>query len=88
MKINWKVRVQSGAFWAGVLSAVAAAVFAILDLCGVQTGVTVDKIINVGMLVLAAFSAIGVISDPTTKGVFDSAQALTYTTPKSDKEDK
>lgn len=84
-KINWKVRMQSGAFWAGVLSAVAVAVFAILDLCGVQTGVTVEKIINVGMLVLAALSAIGVISDPTTKGLSDSRQALTYEKPREDK---
>lgn len=84
MKINWKVRIQSGPFWVGVLSAAAAAVFAVLDLCGVVTNVTADKIINVGTLILMALAAVGVISDPTTKGLSDSRRALTYQEPGED----
>lgn len=84
-KINWKVRAQSGAFWAGVLGAVTVAVFAVLDLCGVDMGIDADRVISVGMLVLSALAAIGVISDPTTKGLSDSAQALTYAAPREGK---
>lgn len=84
MKINWKVRIKSGAFWMGVLSAVTAAIFALLNLCGVVTNVKAEQVLQVGTLVLMALAAIGVITDPTTKGMSDSQQALTYTVPKED----
>lgn len=82
--INWKVRLQSGSWWMGIISAVVVAVFAILKLCKVALPVTADEIMNVAMLVLMIPVAIGIISDPTTKGVSDSQQALTYDEPKSD----
>lgn len=85
MHINWKVRVKSGAFWMGVLSAVTAAVFELLNLCGVVTGVKAEQVLQVGTLVLMALAAIGVITDPTTKGLNDSVQALTYDKPKEGK---
>lgn len=81
MKINWKARLKSGPFWIGVISAVVAAVFAILPLCGVELSVTADQILNVATLVLMIPASIGVISDPTTKGVCDSARALEYEAP-------
>mgnify|MGYP004713094401 FL=1 len=34
MKINWKVRLKSGSWWLGIISAVIVAVFAILNLFG------------------------------------------------------
>lgn len=86
MNINWKVRLQSGSWWMGVISAVIAAVFAILDLCNVKMSVTADDILNVATLVLMALAAIGVTTDPTTKGLGDSAQAMTYDAPKTDNE--
>ena len=79
--INWKTRLQSGPFWIGVASAVVAAVFAILPLCGVELSVTQDQVLNVFTLVLMIPASIGIISDPTTKGITDSARALTYDKP-------
>ena len=76
--INWKVRLQSGSWWMGIISAVVVAVFAILKLCKVALPVTADEIMNVAMLVLMIPAAIGITTDPTTKGVSDSPQALTY----------
>ena len=51
-KINWKVRLQSGSWWMGIISAVVVAVFAILKIFKVETSVTADEIMNVAMLVL------------------------------------
>lgn len=82
--INWKVRLQSGSWWMGIISAVVVAVFAILKIFKVETSVTADEIMNVAMLVLMIPAAIGITTDPTTKGVSDSQQALTYDEPKSD----
>lgn len=84
--INWKVRLQSGSWWMGIISAVVVAVFAILKIFKVETSVTADEIMNVAMLVLMIPAAIGITTDPTTKGVSDSQQALTYDSPKEDKE--
>jgi len=86
MKINWKVRLQSGSWWAGVISAVIIAVFAILNIFKVDISVTASEVMNVATLVLMIPAAIGIISDPTTKGVSDSTQALTYSYPKIDEE--
>lgn len=82
--INWKVRLQSGSWWMGIISAVVVAVFAILKIFKVETSVTADEIMNVAMLVLMIPAAIGITTDPTTKGVSDSQQALTYDAPKAD----
>ena len=83
-KINWKVRLQSGSWWMGIISAIVVAVFAILKICKVDVPVTADEIMNVAMLVLMIPAAIGITTDPTTKGVSDSAQAMAYDAPKQD----
>lgn len=84
MNINWKVRLKSGSWWLGIISAIVTAVFAILQLCDVDLPVTADQIMNAAMLVLMIPAAIGITTDPTTAGVSDSAQAMTYDTPKQD----
>lgn len=87
-KINWKVRLQSGSWWMGIISAVVVAVFAILKIFKVETSVTADEIMNVAMLVLMIPAAIGITTDPTTKGISDSKCAMTYERPHSDSENE
>lgn len=79
--INWKARLKSGPFWMGVISALVTAVFAILPLCGVEIPVTVEQVMNGVTLFLMVLASIGIISDPTTKGIADSSRALTYAKP-------
>lgn len=88
MKINWKTRLRSGPFWIGVISAVVAAVFTIIPLCGVELSVTAEQVMHAVTLILMIPTALGVISDPTTKGVCDSQMALTYEKPRCDGEEK
>lgn len=83
--INWKVRLQNGAWWMGVISTALIAIFTVLDMCNIPMSVSVEEAINVARLILAVPAAIGVITDPTTESFGDSSQALTYETPKSDK---
>lgn len=84
MNINWKVRLKSGSWWLGIISAVVTAVFAVLQLCNVELPVTAEQVLQAATLVLMIPAAIGITTDPTTKGVSDSAQAMTYNTPKQD----
>lgn len=84
MNINWKVRLKSGSWWLGIISAVVTAVFAVLQLCNVELPVTADQIMQAATLLLMIPAAIGITTDPTTKGVSDSAQAMAYDAPKQD----
>ena len=82
--INWKVRFTNKSFWVALIPAVllliqvVAAVFGItLDL-----GNLGDKLLDVVNALFAVLTIIGIVNDPTTKGLSDSSQAMTYTTPK------
>lgn len=85
-KINWTVRLKSKTFWLTVIPAllllvqVVAAVFGFeLDL-----GDLGNKLLAVVNALFAVLSILGIVTDPTTAGVSDSAQALTYTKPKKE----
>lgn len=87
MKINWTVRIKNKTFWLALIPAllllvqVVAAVFGIdlkLDALG-------DKLIAVVNALFAVLTILGVVTDPTTAGVGDSKQAMTYDCPKCDK---
>lgn len=82
--INWKVRMRHKAFWLALIPAllllvqVVAAVFNItMDLS--EFG---EKLLNVVNAVFVLLSILGIVTDPTTAGVKDSEQALTYGEPK------
>ena len=86
MNINWKVRLKSKTFWLAMIPAllllvqVVAAVFGFeLDL-----GVLGDRLLAVVNAVFTVLTILGVVTDPTTAGLSDSKQALTYTEPKED----
>ncbi len=88
MKINWKVRVLSVKFWLALVPAILLLAQAVAAPFGYKwdfanLGTQLTGIVNA---VFAVLSILGVVADPTTAGLTDSAQALTYTTPK--KEDK
>ena len=82
--INWTVRVKNKTFWLALIPAalllvqVVAAVFGYtLDL-----GELGDKLLAVVNALFGVLTILGIVTDPTTKGVGDSTQALTYDKPK------
>lgn len=84
-KINWMVRLKNKQFWLTLVPAVllliqvVAAVFGYtLDLGGLG-----DKLLAVVNALFAVLAILGIVTDPTTKGVADSAQAMTYEEPKA-----
>ena len=86
MNINWIVRIKNKAFWLALIPAVLLLIQVIAAPFGyewdfVALNEQLTAIINAIFGVLAI---LGVVTDPTTAGVTDSKQALTYTTPKED----
>ena len=89
MKINWKVRLKNPVFWAQVAVALLSPILVSL---GLQWGdmttwpalgeVLRQAVCSPVILVAVIVSLWGVITDPTTQGLGDSQQALTYDKPK------
>ena len=84
MKINWTVRLKNKAFWLAIIPAALLLVQSVAAVVGFQLdfGDISDKLIAVVNAVFVVLAILGIVTDPTTTGVSDSAQALTYTEPK------
>ena len=87
--INWKVRFKNPTFWVSIGIAVITPILAYMGLTAqdLTTWAAVGSLLksavsNPYMLLLVAVSVYNAVIDPTTKGISDSAQALTYTEPK------
>ena len=86
MKINWKVRFANKYFWLALIPAVLLLVQAVAKVFGFELdlgeiGEQLKAVVNTLFAVLAI---VGVSTDPTTAGLADSKQALTYTEPKEE----
>lgn len=83
MKINWTVRVRNKFFWLTMIPAVLVAVKSIAEVFGVTIDVSVlsDKLVSAVEAVFVVLAILGIVADPTTKGVSDSDNAMTYDKP-------
>lgn len=89
MKINWIVRIKSKSFWLAIIPAVLLLIQVVAAVFGftLDLGDLGNKLLAVINAAFAVLAILGIVVDPTTQGVGDSQQALTYTAPKSDEED-
>lgn len=88
MNINWTVRIKNKTFWLSFIPAVLLLIQVVAAVFGytLDLGELGDKLLAVVNALFAVLTILGIVTDPTTKGVSDSAQALTYEKPKDDKE--
>lgn len=91
MKINFKVRFKNPMFWVGIISSVFLTVFAQMGLqfqdISTWSGllsVFCEAVKNPVVVVAVLSSLFNAIIDPTTSGIKDSKEALTYTKPKGE----
>lgn len=84
MNINWKVRFQNKTFLTGLISLVVVFIYDLLQLLEIVPTVTQSAVMQVAEGILTILGMVGVIADPTTAGVADSKQAMTYDAPKQD----
>ena len=84
--INWKVRFKNKAFWVALVPAILLLIQVVANVFGytIDLGDLGDKLLSVVNAIFALLAILGVVTDPTTSGVSDSTQALTYTEPKAD----
>ena len=89
MKINWTVRLKNKQFWLSVVPAIALVAQAFAALFGYSIDLTtlVGKVQAVINAVFGLLVILGIVVDPTTAGVGDSARAMTYEEPWEDEPD-
>ena len=83
MKINWKVRIRNKAFWLSMVPAALLLVQAGAAVFGytLDFGELGNRLISFVNAAFAVMALLGIVNDPTTAGVKDSARALTYERP-------
>lgn len=84
--INWKVRIKNKNFWLAIVPAVLLLVQAIAAPFGYNWDFVVlnQQLAAIINTLFGVLSLLGIVTDPTTAGVGDSARALTYTEPKKE----
>ena len=81
--INWKVRIKNKNFWIALIPALIVLIQYIANLFGITLNLNdmSEKILDVVNAVFVVLSILGIVTDPTTEGIADSKQALTYIKP-------
>ena len=82
--INWLVRIKNKAFWLSIIPAILLLIQVIASVFGytLDLGDLGNKLLAVVNAAFGVLVILGVVNDPTTHGVTDSEQAMTYTEPK------
>ncbi|WP_165170711.1 phage holin [Adlercreutzia sp. ZJ242] len=85
MNINWKARIKNKVFWLAIIPALFLFVEQVAGIGGVTLDLTAlqDQIVAAVGTVFAILTILGVVIDPTTEGLGDSLQAMSYKRPKT-----
>lgn len=81
--INWKVRLKNVNFWLAVIPATLLLIQAVCAVFGItlDMGDIGDKLIGVVNAAFGLLAILGIVNDPTTKGLADSQRAMGYDEP-------
>ena len=86
MKINWIARIKNKNFWLTLIPAVLLLIQTVAAVFGftLDFGELGNQLLSMVNALFAVLVILGVVNDPTTAGMGDSQQALTYDKPKED----
>lgn len=79
--INWKVRFKNAAFVSALLGFIVSTVFQLLTMFEIAPSITEDSVMRLVAACVQVLTLMGVLIDPTTKGVSDSERAMNYEEP-------
>lgn len=88
MNINWQVRIKNRQFWFALVPAIALAVQAVAAIFGFALDLSElsGKLVAAIDAIFAVLVILGIVVDPTTKGLSDSVRALGYDEPHADED--
>ena len=82
MKLNWKLRIKNKATLTALCVTIIAFVYQILGVLEIAPSVSESEVTNLVAMVINLLAMLGIIVDPTTKGLGDSEQAMNYDEPR------
>ena len=87
--INWRVRIRNRNFWLAVIPALLLLITQVGAIFGYQidTSLIGEQLAAVVSTIFLILTILGIVADPTTAGIGDSALAMTYEIPKPREED-
>ena len=80
--INWKLRLQNKTTLTAIILAAVALVYQVLGVANVVPSISESAVVETAGMVINLLCLLGIVTDPTTKGISDSSRALTYDEPK------
>lgn len=82
--MNWTVRFKNKTFWITFIPAMLLLIQTVLALFGIEWDYDLlnEQLLAIVNALFVVLTILGVVVDPTTSGVTDSEQALTYEKPK------
>ena len=78
MKINWKVRFKNKTFLVTFITVIGSVVYQVLAALEIVPKISQDTVMKCLLAIVTMLTSLGIITDPTTKGVSDSERALGY----------
>jgi len=85
LKINWKVRLRHRQFWVSLIALLLVLANQVAEIFGYNITIYNEQVTAISETILSILALLGIIVDPTTDGLSDSNQALSYIKPKDDK---
>jgi phi LC3 family holin len=82
MKINWKLRLRNKAVLAAIIAAIVGGVYGVCTPLGIELPKSQESIMAIAAAALSLLQLLGIIVDPTTKGIADSDRAMNYDEPR------
>lgn len=80
--INWKVRFKHKSFWISLIALISVFLNQVASIFNVDITIFSSQLTDLAETVLMIFVFLGIVIDPTTQGIKDSEQALSYTEPR------
>ena len=76
--INWKLRFKNKTTLTAVICCLLAFIYQMLGIFGITPTISENEVGQFAGLVINILVGLGVVTDPTTKGISDSERALNY----------
>ena len=80
MKINIEARLKNKVFLISISVLFVSIIYKVLSLFGIAPSIDENAVLEVVSMVIDFLALLGVVVDPTTKGINDSERAMTYLT--------
>lgn len=80
MKINIEARLKNKVFLISISVLLISIIYKVLSFFGIAPSIDENAVLEVVSMVIDFLALLGVVVDPTTKGINDSERAMTYLT--------